>query len=130
MATPRGPRRLSRAASSGAVKPGCVQAWIELRSDDPEAVSALAVARARVGGGQALLGLRRLRLFELSGTLPATAEIEDLLGFALPGQARLHQEWWTDADNPAASHYSDSWTLASRTAVPNLMAQTVVFERG
>src|SRR5207247_3209876 len=85
MATPRGPRRLSRAASSGGVKPGCVQAWIELRSDDPEAVSALAVARARVGGGQALLGLRRLRLFELSGTLPATRAVE----------APLHRSTWS-----------------------------------
>ena len=25
------------------------------------------------------------------------AEIEDLLGFALPEQARLQREWWTDA---------------------------------
>jgi hypothetical protein len=58
------------------------------------------------------------------------AEIEDLLGFALPGQARLHQEWWTDASmNVAGTNYSDSWILASRTAVPNLLAQTVVFER-
>jgi len=74
MTTPRSPRRASRAA-----KPGSVQAWIELRTDDPEAVSALAVAHARLGGGQTLLGLRRLRLFELSGPLPGTAEIEDLL---------------------------------------------------
>ena len=58
------------------------------------------------------------------------AEIEDLLGFALPDQARLHQEWWTDAETDAAGpHHSDSWILASRTAVPNLMAQIVVFER-
>jgi hypothetical protein len=56
-----------------------VQAWIELRTDDPEAVSALAVARARLAEGRALVGLRRLRLFELSGPLPARAEIEDLL---------------------------------------------------
>ena|SRR2546423_15444709 len=57
------------------------------------------------------------------------AEIEDLLGFALPEQARLHREWWTSAETNAGSHYSDSWVLASRTAVPNLMARTVVFER-
>jgi hypothetical protein len=55
------------------------------------------------------------------------AEIEDLLGFTLPGQARLHQEWWTDRE---ITNYSDSWILASRTATPNLLAQTVVFERG
>src|SRR3954468_19644259 len=44
------------------------------------------------------------------------AEIEDLLGFALPEQARLRPEWWTDTGPPAAQ--SDSWILAERTAVP------------
>ena len=58
------------------------------------------------------------------------AEIEDLLGFTLPDLARLQQEWWTNADpNIAAPSYSHSWTLASRTARPNLLAQTIVFER-
>jgi hypothetical protein len=58
------------------------------------------------------------------------AEIEDLLGFVLPDQARLHQEWWTDANtNVVGPSYSDSWILASRTAMPNMVAQTVVFER-
>jgi len=57
------------------------------------------------------------------------AEIEDLLGFALPDQARLHQEWWTHAEVNGGPSYSDSWILASRTAVPNLIARTVVFER-
>lgn len=58
------------------------------------------------------------------------AEIEDLLGFSLPDQARLTQEWWTDRDASAAGpSYSDSWILASRTAVPNLPARTVAFER-
>jgi hypothetical protein len=58
------------------------------------------------------------------------AEIEDLLGFALPEQARFHREWWTGAEGDATRpHYSDSWILASRTAVPNLPARIVVFER-
>ena len=58
------------------------------------------------------------------------AQIEDLLGFGLPEQARLHQEWWTDAEKtPAGPNYSDSWILARRTATPNMVAQTVVFER-
>ena len=57
-------------------------------------------------------------------------QIEGLLGFALPDQARLHEEWWTDtAIGVAVPNYSDSWILAGRTAVPNLLAQTVVFER-
>ena len=58
------------------------------------------------------------------------AEIEDLLGFALPGQARLQSEWWTAEDHVAGSPQSDSWILARRTAVPNMVAHTVIFERG
>lgn len=53
-------------------------------------------------------------------------EIEDLLGFRLPDPARRHREWWTDAD---VSIHSDAWKLANRSAVPNLLAQTVVFDR-
>jgi hypothetical protein len=58
------------------------------------------------------------------------AEIEDLLGFALPDPARLQPEWWANEhanSNPSAQ--SRSWTQACRTAKANLLAQTVVFER-
>ena len=58
------------------------------------------------------------------------SEIEDLLGFSLPDQARHHREWWTVASTDAdLANYTDSWVLANRTATPNLLAQTVVFER-
>jgi hypothetical protein len=58
------------------------------------------------------------------------AEIEDLLGFSLPDQARRQQEWWTKAaTNIHRLDHADSWILANRTAKPNLLAQTVVFER-
>jgi len=58
------------------------------------------------------------------------AEIEDLLGFALPDQARLRQEWWTDKETAGDdANHSDSWMLASRTAKPNMLAKTVAFER-
>jgi hypothetical protein len=57
-------------------------------------------------------------------------QIEDLLGFRLPDIARLHREWWADADaNSTPSAQARSWTQASRTATPNLLAQTVMFER-
>jgi hypothetical protein len=57
-------------------------------------------------------------------------EIEDLLGFTLPEQARLQQEWWTSAvKSVPESNYSDSWLLAHRSAVPNMLAKTVAFER-
>jgi hypothetical protein len=58
------------------------------------------------------------------------AQIEDLLGFALPAQARLQAAWWTaDADGGAVPHYSQSWTFARRNAAPNLAAQIVSFTR-
>ena len=59
------------------------------------------------------------------------AQIEDLLGFALPGIARRQIEWWGDSDAAATqSPQSDSWTLAGRTASVNLRAESVTFERG
>ena len=58
------------------------------------------------------------------------AEIEDLLGFALPDGARLLQDWWADTDAVGEpSTQSRSWVRASRTANANLVARTVVFER-
>lgn len=58
------------------------------------------------------------------------AQMEDLLGFTLPAMARLHQEWWTRADaDPAEPGASPSWTRAGRTAVANLSAGIVVFDR-
>ena len=52
-------------------------------------------------------------------------EIEDVIGFSLPERARLRLDWW---DVPRSAQTS-SWTLAGRTAVVNLVAQSVVFER-
>ena len=58
------------------------------------------------------------------------AQIEDLLGFTLPNVARVDHEWWAnEASADRLSPHSRSWTLAKRTATPNLRAQTVVFER-
>src|SRR3954453_4439375 len=57
-------------------------------------------------------------------------QIESLIGFALPDQARLTQQWWTNAVATAGgTNYADSWILARRVATPNLLAQTVVFAR-
>jgi hypothetical protein len=55
------------------------QAWVEPVTDDPEAVSALEVARAHLPAGRALRSLRRVRLFELCGALPGREEFETLL---------------------------------------------------
>ena len=56
-----------------------IQAWVELMSDDPEAVSALAVARARLPAARGLGQLRRLRLIEVSGLLPGRRQLEEVL---------------------------------------------------
>jgi hypothetical protein len=55
------------------------QAWIELATEDPEAVSALLAARARLAAGREVKGLRRLRLIELRGPLPTRPRLENLL---------------------------------------------------
>src|SRR5258706_7067044 len=58
------------------------------------------------------------------------SEIEDILGFALPAKAWTDRTWWTVADpTTPAGPYADAWKSARRTAVPNLVAHTVVFER-
>lgn len=58
------------------------------------------------------------------------AEIEDLIGFALPELARVSKDWWTTPDpNATRSRFADSWIQANRTARPNLGARTVAFDR-
>lgn len=55
------------------------QAWVSLRSEDPETESAFAVARERLGAAASLRGLRRFRVFELRGALPDAAGVAELL---------------------------------------------------
>jgi len=78
---------------SGADGTRLVQAFVELRAEDPEATSALGVARARLEAGRRLAALRRLRVFELAGELPDRATVEDLLHrstrFYNPAKERL-----------------------------------------
>ena len=58
------------------------------------------------------------------------AQVESLLGFTLPGPARLRPDWWAGPEADAVpSSQSRSWIEASRTATPNLRAQSVTFER-
>ena len=58
------------------------------------------------------------------------SEIEDLLGFSLPNRARLDPAWWAVSDSSIPGpQRSDSWVLANRTATPNLLARSVLFER-
>ena len=94
------------------------------------AVVAVAKPHRRAMSGKYLLLYDYLENRYANMVVLTFAEIEDLLGFALPPQARLDQRWWTDRENNAAgSNYADSWILASRTATPNMQARTVAFER-
>lgn len=54
-------------------------------------------------------------------------QIEALVGASLPALARTEPEWWTGAAVTEA--HSSAWTHAGRTALPNLLAKTVTFER-
>jgi len=58
---------------------GVMQAWIELRADDPEAVSAFAVARDGLGLGRDLEELRRARLVEIVGSGRSRQQVDALL---------------------------------------------------
>jgi hypothetical protein len=55
-------------------------------------------------------------------------QIEDLLGSGLPEPARRDDTWWLESGATTTSG-TRAWTLAGRTARPNLRAQTVTFER-
>ena len=57
-------------------------------------------------------------------------EIEDLLGVALPDDAKSEETWWdTPGRSAPRSAQADAWVLAGRTATVNLPARIVVFER-
>jgi len=57
-------------------------------------------------------------------------DLEALLGFALPADARLLPAWWSNpAPDDVHSPQSGAWIHAQRTARPNLPARIVTFER-
>ena len=56
-------------------------------------------------------------------------QVEDLLGFTLPDRARQEPGWWSDTGLGPDDSGSNAWTLARRSAQPNLRARTVAFER-
>jgi hypothetical protein len=55
-------------------------------------------------------------------------QMEALLGFALPSPACTERDWWSGAAGRTNRH-SEAWMEAGRTAMPNLPARTVTFER-
>ena len=107
--------------------------WMKRRASRalsrPEPDAEAAQGQGRIMSGKYLLLYKYLANRYANTVVLTFGQIEDLLGFALPDPARLDQEWWTSPDHADQLGYSDSWILASRTARPNLSAQTVVFER-
>ncbi len=96
------------------------------RADTPEPPSPIGRA---MSGPYVLLHTYLDRRFADTVVLTFT-QIEDVIGTALPAPARLQAGWWTDpSDNVVGPHHSDAWTLARRTAVPNLHACIVSFPR-
>jgi hypothetical protein len=108
--------------------------WMKTRGSTPDHRRAThaepSKPQGRAMSGKYLLLYKYLKNRYADTVVLTFAEIEDLLGFALPDQARLQQQWWADAEASAAgAGYSDSWILASRTAKPNMLARTVEFAR-
>lgn len=112
-----------------------VRAWANRQgstgSSQPEAVFEAPAKPQRFAVPREYLSLHKYLNNRFADTVVLTfAQIEDLLGFALPDLARVHREWWANPEeNTAPSAQARSWTQASRTAKPNLLAQTVLFER-
>ena len=132
MLTPK--RSLSRTCDrNGSIRRGwqTVSFWNK-RGGTPDggkpAPAASARGTARSAGEYQLLH-KYLRDRYADRVVLTFAEIEDLLGFALPGAARVQREWWAASGPTSRSTHSDSWLLASRTATVNLEAGCVAFDR-
>jgi hypothetical protein len=94
------------------------QVWVELNTTDPEAVSALRVARAHLEAGHRLTGMRRMRLIELTGALPERAALEEL----------LHRS--TQFYNPHKERCAVRLNAAEPAPVPEGSAVVLVCEHG
>jgi hypothetical protein len=94
---------------------------------DRVTIAAGSAARPRVRDGY--LPLYTYLEHRYASTVVLTFEqIESLLGFALPAAARHDTGWWSSvARNDPRD--GDAWTAASRSAMPNLLAGHVTFER-
>ena len=121
-------RRRSSAPTPAPSQPARVRPAV--RTDAPPDVRPEPAKRSgRIGANPYVLLYKYLDGRYADTVVLTFAQIEDLLGFKLPDQARLRTQWWADGEHAAGSGYSDAWVLASRTAVPNLAAKIVVFDR-
>lgn len=111
-------RRASLAVSGG-------DAW---RPRTAIAVAPLPSGRAKAGQDRALFEYLDKRYAD--AVVLTFQQIQDLLGTELPEAARTDTGWWSDSGGRASDAQAPrAWTLANRTARPNLQAETVAFER-
>ena len=72
---------------------------------------------------------RHLCALEVHRWRATFADVEALLGFALPNSARVHRPWWANEANGGHSH-ALAWQAAGwRTSAVDLRAESLVFER-
>ena len=105
--------------------------WLKRRPREEQAIETSDAAGPPQGHGmsKAFLALHDYLKNRYADVVVLTfAQMEDLLGSPLPAPARRDLTWWNGDDINNFEH-TNSWRLASRTAVANLMAQTVTFER-
>jgi hypothetical protein len=105
--------------------------WLKRRTrkEEPQAPIGEPAAPQDHGMSQAYLSLHRYLANRFSDVVVLTfAQVEDLLGSPLPAPAKQDPAWWSSDDDRNFGH-SNSWRLAERTAVANLTALTVTFER-
>src|SRR3954470_9798665 len=104
--------------------------WMKRREPTTDLDGERDVRPQPVAAGKYLLLYKYLHERYADTVVLTFGQIESLIGFALPDQARVNQQWWTNAVATAGgTNYADSWILARRVATPNLLAQTVVFAR-
>jgi hypothetical protein len=106
-------------------------AWLKRRARNEEADAPISEPAVPQGHGMssAYLSLHKYLANRYSDVVVLTfAQMEDLLGSPLPPSARKDPAWWNSDIHHNFGH-SNSWRLAKRTAVANLVSQTVTFER-
>ena len=110
---------------------GTLRAWRRRDSTEPESSSRTIPRWDRVAPQVPARYLPLYKYLEhryASTVVLSFAQIDALLGFALPDVAHRDYAWWTP-DGAVTKAHCSAWTAADRTASPNLVAENVLFER-